>query len=418
VQLEPFARGGAPIDESTESPLEVYLKADERLCHLLWNTQTGVERHGEQRRPVHPGEGGTAYMGLTDRRIFVLVADPVGHDHDFVTSYRYANIDGVTVAATGRTVLFEFETGHGQRWSFTAAESDAEPVRAFLSLVCREAATADRALLRSHCVALSDHLAAGEWAAFDERATAALELLDQRNSEIAGQRRSATDGPAGLSADLHCLVRDRYVLAGREHLASARPRLDAGDLELSYRRARTAYDNFERAFERAERVGVASKTAMVGLTMADDIADTSLGRLLATGRKHHAAASDSDTLDERIAALETAFDIYGTAEALITGDETLSDSASARTKDASAAVTESLLQSRLDAAVKHRQAADWERTVRGDEAAREPAETARGHLERALELATSYSPGDPAEIRARLDALRSAFDTTGAARDA
>ena len=380
-------------DTSTATPLEPYLQDGERLCHLLTNTRTGVERGAGG---VRPGEDAGAYLGVTDRRIVVLVVDPVERDTDFVTSHRYTNIADVTVRHETLTARVEFETEYGRAYSFTTRESDIEPVAAFLSNACDEPGAAATEL-EADCEALAAHLAEGEWEAFDNR----LETVETLDRDAAGV--------AGAARDLHCLVRDRYVLAGREKLTSARRCLDTGDLELSYRRARTAYDCFEQALERARRNDLGTRNAMVGLTNADDIADTSLGRLFATGRHRLAGTADRDSPDERIADLEAALEVYETVAALVTGDNTLSDQARARAREEAMETIEALVDARLARASQDRDAADWERVVGNDGAARELAESARADLDRALELATAYPPGDAESIRDRRAELVARF---------
>lgn len=392
-----------------DTPLESHLRDDEWLYHLLTNRRVGVDRGGDG-GAIRPGEDGSAYLGLTDSRIVVLVADPADRDRDFVASHQYADVAEASVVTESLTVCIEFETVDGRQWSFAARESAVDGARRYLSAACTDPAAPERAVLEDHCRALSTHLAAGEWDAFDDRAAATEAAVERYRRGTEGPSSSAA-GPLGtLPRDVHCLVRDRHVLAGREQLVSARSQLDDADLELAYRRARTAYDQFERALERARRAGLATETAMVGLTAADDLADTTLGRLLAIGRDRSAEAANRDTREGRIADLEAALEIYGTVGALVTGDETLSDQAKERAREEATDVIETLVTARLDAAADHRQAADWEQAAGNDDEARRIAEDARAELEGALELATSYPPGDPDEIRARLDSLRAAFD--------
>ena len=386
--------------QSMVTALEPYLQDGEQLCHLLTNTQTGVERGADGSEAVRPGDDAGAYLGVTDRRIVVVVVDPVERDTDFVTSHRYTNIADVTVRHETLTARVEFETEYGRAYSFTTRESDIEPVVAFLSDACDEP-SAVATELKAHCEALATHLADGEWEAFDNR----MGSVEPPDSGVAGV--------AGVARDLHCLVRDRYVLAGREKLASARRCLDTGDLELSYRRARTAYDRFEQALERARRNDLGTRNAMVGLTNADDIADTSLGRLFATGRHRLAGAADRDSPDERIADLEAALDIYETVAALVTGDDTLSDDARARAREEAMETIEALVDAHIERASQDRDAADWERVVGNEGAARELAESARADLDRALELATAYPPGDADAIRGRRAELVAAFGVDG-----
>ena len=259
--------------------------------------------------------------------------------------------------------------------------------------------------LADHCRELSDHLAAGEWEAFDGRVPAAIEAIAALRGDTANAR--LTDG---IERDIHCLERDRYVLAGREKVAAARRRLESGDLERSYRLARTAYDRFESALERARRENLATENAMIGLTRADDIADTSLGRLFATGRHLLDGPADRDSPEERIDDLESALEIYDTVGALVTGDGTLSDQAGARAREEAVTAIEQLVDARLERARDHRSAADWERAVGHETSARELAESARADLDRALELARAYPPGDVDEIRDRRAELVAEFD--------
>jgi|GEM_PF-2321937 hypothetical protein len=391
-------------DTATAGPLEPYLLDEERLCHLLTNRRVGIERGDEG--AVRPSEGAGAYLGLTDRRLIVLVVDPVDRDTDFVTSHRYTNIVDVTVQRGNLIPCVEFETGYGRMYSFTARESDIETVGTFLSVSCaaQRGASTDRAELAEHCGALSNHLAAGEWAAFDSRVPAAMEAVETIRGGTA-----STPLAGGVERDLHCLVRDRYVLAGRETVASARHHLEAGELAPSYRRARTAYDHFETALERARREGVATETAIVGLTRADDIADTSLGRLFATGRHQFTRGVDGSSYEERIEGLEAAVDIYGTVASLV-ADDAAPEQARERAREEATNAIEALVDARLERARERHDAADWERAVGNETAARELAESALADLERTLELATAYPPGDADAIRDRQAELVAAFD--------
>ncbi len=399
-------------DTTTATPLDPYLQDGERLRHLLTNTQAGVERGADGGRAVRPDDGAGAYLGLTDHRIVILVADPVGRDTDFVTSHRYTNVAEVAVHREAGTPRVEFETQHGQAYSFPTRESDLEAVAAFLPVACDNpgAVSTGDTDLADHCEALSAHLAAGEWEAFDRRLGAAMEAVETRPETTASAQST-------VERDLHCLVRDRYVLAGRETLTSARRRLDTGDLELSYRRARAAYDRFEQALERAQRDGLATENSMVGLTMADDIADTSLGRLFATGRHRSARAADRENPEERIADLEAALDIYETVGALVTGDATLSDDIRERAREEAAAAIEALVDVRLERAADGREAANWELAVGNEAAARELAVSARADLDRALELATAYPPGDADAIRTQRSVLRRSSGCARSERD-
>jgi len=391
---------------ATATPLDPYLQDRERLRHLLTNTQVGVERDGHG---VRPGDGSSAYLGLTDYRIVILVVDPVDREADFVTSHRYTNVSDVTVERECLTARVEFETAYGRTYSFTTRESDVEEVKTFLAVVCDDpdAASTDGTEVDAHCEALSAHLAAGDWEAFDSRVSAAMEAVETHPRNTANMPGADVDT---VARDLHRLVRDRYVLAGRAELTSARRRLDAGDLERAYRRARTAYDRFEEALERARREGLATRNAMVGLTMADDIADTSLGRLFATGRHRFTGAADRDELDARITDLEAALDTYETVAALVTGDETLSDRPIERAREEATAAIEALVEARLERASEERDIAVWERGVGNEAAARELVESARADLDRALELATAYPPGDADDIRERRAELVAEFE--------
>ncbi|MBX0287611.1 PH domain-containing protein [Haloarcula salinisoli] len=394
-------------DTPTAGPLEPYLHDDERLRHLLTNSRVGVERGDDGARAVRPGDSSGAYLGLTDQRIVVLVVDPVDRNADFVTSHRYTNVADVTVESETLTTRVEFETVYGETYSFTTRESDVEAVATFLSVSCEGSGgpSTDHDELEEHCEALSAYLANGEWEAFDNRVPAAMEAVESRRGDSAGPQ--LADAGA-VATDLHCLVRDRYVLAGREKVVSARRRLEAGELEQSYRDARTAYERFERAREQATQEALATANAIVGLTKADDIADTSLGRLFATGRHRFARATDGSS-EARIDDLEAALDIYETVGTLVTGSDVASEQARERAREEAGNAIEALVEARLASAREARQAADWEQTVDNEAVARKMAESARADLDRALELATAYPPGDADAIRERCSQLVSEF---------
>jgi hypothetical protein len=365
--------------------------------HLLVNTVVGVDRI-DTGETVRPGEDASAYLGLTDRRLIIVVENPLDRDHDFVTSHEYPNIVDVVARTETLTAKVKFETVSGQRWLFTSRDDEVGTVQTFLSVVCHNsgASTAAAATLVDHCKALSDHLADGNWERFDDRVAEANEIAETlRNDDEYG----VGDITDAMVRDLHRLIRDRYILAGRAKRRAACRGLENGYYELSYQRAQTAYDRFKEALERARQEGLATENAMVGLTMADEIADTSLGRLFATGRHHFNRATNHDDFDSQIEALERALETYETIATLVTGDTTLSCDAHERAREEVATVIEELIDTRLRRARSKRNSAIVAQDNGKSAVARKYDRSARADLDRALELASTYPPGDAAAIR-------------------
>lgn len=376
-------------------PLKTQLLDDERLHHLLMNTVVGVDRI-DTGETVRPGEDASAYLGVTDSRIVIVVENPLDRERDFVTSHNYQNIVDVVARTETLTAKVKFETVSGQQWLFTSREDDVGTVQTFLSIVCPNTSTAEITALADHCRALSDHLAKGNWEQFDDCVTQASDTAERlRNDNVSG----VGDATAAIVTDLHCLIRDRYILAGRTKRRTARHALDNGYHELSYRRARTAFDRFEEALKRARREGLETENAMIGLTIADEIADTSLGRLFATGRHHFSQASTHADVESRIEGLERALETYETVAALISGDDTLSRDANDRAREEATTVIEALIDARLQRARAKRNSAIVAQDTGKSEVAKNHNQSARADLKRALELASKYPPGDADTIR-------------------
>jgi hypothetical protein len=388
-------RAHSAPDYTLPDPLQTRLRDDERVHHYLVNTVVGVDRI-DTGETIRPGDDASAYLGLTDSRIVIIVESPLDRERTFVTSHNYQDIVDVVAQTETLTAKIKFETVSGQQWLFTSREDDIGTVQTFLSIVCPNTSRAELTALADHCRTLSGYLATGDWEQFDDCVAQAKETAEQLRNDSTSETGDATHT---IVTDLHRLARDRYILAGRAKRNAARQALENGYHELSYRRARLACDRFKEALKRARQEGLETENAMLGLTEADEIADTSLGRLFATGRHQFSQATSHDDIDSRIEGLERALETYETIAALVSGDDTLSRDADERAREEAITVIDQLIDARLQGARAKRNSAIVAQDTNKSEIARNRNQSARTDIQRALELASTYPPGDADAIR-------------------
>lgn len=386
-------------DAPSNHPFDEYLGDSERLCHVLTNQQMGVTRHGDEETVVRPADDRDAFAGLTDRRILLVVGDPEGYDGDFVTSHPYTDIDTAEVITETLTARLQFETAGGTAWSFTAREVDVDAVSQFLAEIGDR--WSEVAALDDHCGALATHLEAGAWDEFDDRKDAAFDALATAREGDPTERIEAC--VRERARELHELCRDRYVRAGHEVSEAAQQRLDSEAFVESYDRARTAIDRFERALSVATTHGVDTTPAAEGRADAEELLGAVVGRTFAVAREQYVEARDHDDPTERVERLEAALDAYRRVARLVTAEDTGIRGETVR--EESEAVIATLVDALCASARQRRSSAHWEWDTGNEEAAYELFTAARDDLDRALELASSYPPGDPEGIRERRDDL-------------
>lgn len=393
-------RQSPPETALSERPPTAYLRDSERLCYALTNRRVGLSRTGDEAETISPGEDYGAVAELTDRRVVLAVGDPAAYDGDFLTAVPYTEMVSTTVTTEMLTARLRLETTGGTAWTFTAREADVEEVEQFLSAAadCWEALDS----FLDRCAELSTALSDGDWARFDERKDGASAALDTAR-EIASD--APTDGfddrLTRLEREYNALVRDRHALAGRELLARSQSLLDAGSYRRSLDRSQSAVAQFERALDVARNRGLDHGRAATGLEAARAQTETVVDRPVAAARERHRAATDRDALPDRIEGLEDALDAYRSVADLITSD----DSPFSGSEDDVLASVKSVIDELLDAHLSHAEqrisAANWEWDTDNDEAAYELFVEGREHLDRAIELAETYPPGDPERIRDR-----------------
>jgi hypothetical protein len=391
----------------TERPLRAYLRDDERLVHVLTNQEVGLERtDGDGETRIRPAPDCGAVAGLTDRRVLFAVGD---HSGDFASGVRYTDIADAEARTETLTARLTIETAAGTTWSFSAREADVGPVDAFLTMACEGWAAVDA--LETHCERLAEFLETGEWDAFERRRERAVETLEDGLDSEASERIPAVgDRIERLAGELYELVRDRHVLAGQEALAAAETRLESESFAASRERVRAARERFQHAVRVAAGRDIQTGPAATGLARAEKLTGAVVGRPWALARERAAAARTRSDPAERIEGLEEAFDAYRTLARLVTGEGPAFSGDRASVRDESQAVIEALIDARLECARERRMAANWEWEAGDERAAYEQFTAARDDLDRALELASSYPPGDAAAVRERRESLTDQFD--------
>lgn len=383
------------------------LRDDERLIHTLRNREVGVKRtDGDSQRQIAPAGDRGAVAALTDRRLLFTVG---GHDDDYTASVPYIDVAEAGATTETLTARLTVETATGTTWSFTARETDVEPVDAFLTMACEGWGAVDA--LESHCERLAEYLETGEWDAFDERRATATETLETGQQSDAAARFEAVRASIDRLADtLHALVRDRYVLDGREALASAETRLDDASFAASYDRVQTARERFEQALSLATAHDIDTQPAADGVASATRRTGAVVAKPWAVARERARRARECADLRERVERLENALDSYRTLAQLATGDQRAFSGDRATVRDESEAVIESLIDARRACARERRTTGNWEWEAGNDREAYEQFDAARADLDRAVELASAYPPGDAAALERRRESLLDAVD--------
>jgi hypothetical protein len=188
------------------------------------------------------------------------------------------------------------------------------------------------------------------------------------------------------------------------------------EYEAGHERLQDAADHAEQAATLVEDEGEAVAAADGGATVAatvERIEDlrADLGRRpLSDAEAHRQRAVETEDATERIDALEDAVACYRNAASLVAAPDSPFEGDEATAREDAIAVIEDLLEARTEAAEKQRAAAEWEADANHPKSAYELYVEAREHLERAIELAEDYPPGDPEELQATLEDVESAMD--------
>lgn len=124
-------------------------------------------------------------------------------------------------------------------------------------------------------------------------------------------------------------------------------------------------------------------------------------RLLAHARERRDQAGEATDCQERLDGLEAALDAFRRATTVV--DDPAVDAGSAR-EDAVAVIAD-LVAGHLERARYFRSLGNWSAGAGDPADASDRYDDARGHFDRALELATSYPPGDAVAIEAERDDL-------------
>ncbi|MFB6207519.1 MAG: hypothetical protein ABEJ05_13445 [Haloglomus sp.] len=236
-----------PTDDTNrlaEQPLGSYLGGDEALLGRCYNESVGVRRVEDEQSTIAPASDCGAEVGVTDRRVVVVVGDPPDHGGDFAATVPYREVRRADVTTETLTRAITLETCAGVRWSFPVRGGD-DPTD-LVAIVSGHAAEHRLADARQHRAEAADcqdrdariDALEAALAAFQEAASL-LDVADGADADATADREDAE----AVIADLVAAHLDR----GRSERSRGNWFAEAGD----DRRAREAYANAADAFDRA-----------------------------------------------------------------------------------------------------------------------------------------------------------------------
>lgn len=373
-----------------QQPLARHLLDSETPRYLAYNDRRGVTAEGRDTQDLAPTGDYRAFLVATTVRVLFVVGDA---DGDRTVSLPYEDVVAVETTSGLRTSTLAIVTTDGDRWGFDC-KGDLDPVRTFVDEAeqrwTRALTEIDRAQARAEDA--TDALDDGDLDTAATRTRTAQEALDSGRWRIRTLDEAATaavdDRLESTQRRIDTCQRRRHREAGDEYREAARRAWD----DRAYERAADAYAQANVEYERA----LAVKTPQPS-TDTIEAARTAVAReyteLLSapvdaaqTAASEARAASDPGVAAEH---WETALDRYRTAHELDWGRDRRFDGDRA-----------SLKQALVDAAVElvdaHREAGRQCLHVSGGESDHEASgdtlDDARGHLERAREVATELVP--------------------------
>ena len=406
-----------------DNPVAAHLGSDEAVEHVLTNREVGLRREAddgpETQRP--PADDCGAVAVLTDRRILFLVGDPPSRQGDLVESVAYERVVEAVAETETLTQRVLVETD-GERFAFTARETDAvDEVQSFLETAAGvyagcEDHLADAEDARDRLAAAVDE---ADWAACGDAINDARIALGEARALLEGTPfaplRERVSSVRDEIDDLACVRHRRQA----EALADECERLlEDHEYERGHERLQAARDHLETAETLVGDQAAAADggTDAAGATVAttqdriDTLASTITTRPVADAEAYYRTADDADDRDERIDALETAFDCYRSAATLLADEQSPFEGDERAARDDAERVIADLIDAHLGAARDEHAAGEWERDADNPESAYELLCDAATHGERALELAQAYPPGDVATIEEVLADVETLID--------
>lgn len=403
-----------------DNPVAAHLGSDEGTEYVLTNRQVGLTREadGEERR-ISPAEDCGAVAVLTDRRVLFLVGDPRERQGDLAESVPYEAIVAAVAETETLTQRVVVETDDAT-YAFTARETDVvDDVQSFL-----ETAAAVYADCQDHfsaVAAASDRLEAAidddDWEGCEDAIGDARVTLSDARGRIEGTSfdplRERVDD---LEAEIDDLARIRHCKQATQLAEESEALLTEHAYQDSHRRLQAAREHVDAADRLADATAAADGGTDGGVAVAEardrieDLATTITARPLTDGEEAYRRASETDDRAERIDALESAFECYRAAAALLADDDSPFEGDQRAAREDAERVIADLVEAHADAAAADRAAGEWERDVENLRSAYEVLTDAKDHGERALELARAYPPGDVASIEAELETIESLLD--------
>lgn len=402
-----------------ERPPADHLESDESLRHVLTNRAVGVEREGDEETvQLAPGDDHGALAIVTDRRLLLLVGDCPEREGDVAMPIPHEVVTTAEAETETLTERLVVETEADVAWAFTAREAgDAANAATFIADASDawQAVEANLDAVEDARDRLENALEDDDWAAADEAIADARDGLGPMEAALADV---AIDR---LEEQVDPLAGEVDELAALRHRRAADTLADEAEAALADFEYQAGHERLQDAAEHAEQAAalvenedeaIADGGATVAATVEriEDLRADLGRRPLSDAAAHHQRAVETEDETERIDALEDAFACYRNAASLVAAPDSPFEGDEAAAREDAVAVIEELLEARTEAAEKQRAAAEWEADTDHPKAAYELYVEARDHLDRAVDLAEEYPPGDPEELRATLEDVESAMD--------
>lgn len=397
-----------------------HIEEAESIQHVLGNRAVGVEREGAgDALTLQPGEGYGALAVATDRRLLILVGNCREREGDVAMPIPYEVITRAGAETEALTRRLVVSTESDVDWAITAREPARPATVAEFLTDASDAWRAAQAYFETAQAAraeLETAVADDEQCACERAIRAAREAIAPIEAALADVTLPLLESRVDeLAAEIDELATASHRREAEDLATAAETALENYEYEAAYEHLRRAEDHLARIDGLGVDPAAAPVTdggAAVG-SIRDRVQEMREGlgtRPVTDAEALRERAADAEAVGDRITALEEALVCYRNAAGLVERPETPfeSDEVPAR-RDAEAVIAE-LVDAHNAAASRDRSAAEWEQEVGNHRSAYDLYIEARDHLERALELAESYPPGDAASIRSDMAAIEDTLD--------
>lgn len=401
-------------------PLSTRLRDVESVRYVAWNKKRGVTCIHGGPETYTPDGSYRAFAVVTNTRLLFVVGGDAGDD-DRIFSLPYTDVLTVETTAHFLSSTLELVAEGEQRWQF-ACRVDLDPVADYVDEAVQCWTRAETLFDRA-----DDRVSEAHDAVEDGRLEAATEALDTAETHLDGARAHLEElGQGALARGTAAEDIERDIADARGRLAAARgaraheTARDAWD-DGEYATAYDAYERAREAYRRARSLGVSDLPVEERLATVDGECEQLSRAPIERAEEAADAARGADDERTAIEHWETALERYRTALELDWGRDRRFDGDTEQLRTAVADAATAIVDARRDVARDRLEVSDWLRESGDLEGARAALGDARGHFERAHEVAAELVPdrrdhttddmAAVAERVARLDAESSLSDT-------